>query len=185
MKICPKCKKEHQNNGVFCCRSCANSRDMSSRIGTKSPKEWNEKNKKALKEYWSNEENRKKQSEIMKNVVLKNPDSYSKNNVSGRVKMYEIDSPFGPTKVKGKWELKVASFLNDNSILWTNDIKPFSYQWKGKWHLYFPDFYLPEYKRYIEVKGYKTERDDAKWAVVDNILIIEKNELDNLFDVNF
>jgi hypothetical protein len=26
MKICPKCNKEHQNNGVFCSRICANSR---------------------------------------------------------------------------------------------------------------------------------------------------------------
>lgn len=29
MKICPKCLKDHDNKGVFCCKSCANSRDWS------------------------------------------------------------------------------------------------------------------------------------------------------------
>ena len=29
MKNCPKCNKEHSLNGVFCCRSCANSRIFS------------------------------------------------------------------------------------------------------------------------------------------------------------
>jgi hypothetical protein len=33
----------------------------------------------------------------------------------------------------------------------------------GKSHRYFPDFYLPETEEYIEIKGYKTERDEAKW----------------------
>ena len=29
MKLCPKCNSEHNNNGKFCCRSCANSRTFS------------------------------------------------------------------------------------------------------------------------------------------------------------
>lgn len=29
MKICPKCKKSHENTGMYCSRSCANSRTFS------------------------------------------------------------------------------------------------------------------------------------------------------------
>ena len=180
MKICPKCNKEHNQSGKYCCRSCANSRDMSSRIGIKCPDEWVEKNKKGLKKYWSKEENRKKQSERMKKVVLKHPESYSKQNVSGRVKMYEVMSTKGKTKVKGTWELKVAEYLNENGIEWTNEITPIPYMWENNWHLYFPDFYLISSGKFIEVKGYKTERDEAKWSQVSNLIIIEKKDLSQL-----
>ena len=42
-------------------------------------------------------------------------------------------------------------------------------------HLYFPDFYLPKYKLYIEVKGYETKRDRAKWKNFPKKLLILKN----------
>jgi 5-methylcytosine-specific restriction endonuclease McrA len=29
MKVCPKCDTPHDNKGIFCCRSCANSRNFS------------------------------------------------------------------------------------------------------------------------------------------------------------
>jgi hypothetical protein len=178
MKICPKCGKEHEQNGRFCSRSCANARDMTHRKGVKSPQEWIDKAKKGVNEYWSKEENRQKQSERMKRVVLENPDSYSKNNVSGRVKMYEVYSPVdGLTKVKGKWELQVANYLNENNISWTNKMLPFPYEWNGNWHLYFPDFFLNDRNEYIEVKGYKTDRDEAKWSQVHNLIVIEREDL--------
>jgi len=48
MKICPKCSKEHDKSGTFCCRSCANSRT------------WNEKDKKkksiSAKKFYENNE---------------------------------------------------------------------------------------------------------------------------------
>lgn len=131
--------------------------------------------------YWSDKNNRKLQSERMKQVVKNNPDSYSKNNVSGRVKIYEVDSPCGKTKVKGKWELTVAKWLNDNKIEWTNNIKPYNYFWNDSWHLYFPDFLILKKNTLIEVKGYETERDKQKWSSVDMpIIIIKKEEITNL-----
>lgn len=39
------------------------------------------------------------------------------------------------------------------------------------------DFYLPSYDCYLEVKGYETERDLAKWAALSNLLIIKKQLL--------
>ena len=62
------------------------------------------------------EDKRLEHSEKMKNVVKMNSESYSKNNVSGRVKMYDVLSTNGITRVKGKWELAVATWLNENEI---------------------------------------------------------------------
>ena len=125
--------------------------------------------------YWSSE-NREKHSNLMKSVVKKFPESYSTNNVSGRAKIYEYDG----IKLKGTWELQVAKAFDSCNIKWTNDIKPFPYFWKNKWHLYFPDFYLIEYDLYVEVKGYQRDRDLSKWKVLDNLLILKDKELKEL-----
>ncbi len=38
----------------------------------------------------------------------------------------------------------------------------FKYEWNGeRW--YHPDFYIPSLDLYVEVKGYETDRDRAKW----------------------
>ena len=123
------------------------------------------------KAYWT-PERKAEQSARMKKIVLENPDSYSKSNVSGRVKMYEVIDSNGPTKVKGLWELKVAHWLNDNNIRWTNTIEPYKYYYNNNWHLYFPDFLLLDTNVLIEVKGYQTDRDLAKWQSVDKKLIV-------------
>ncbi len=114
----------------------------------------------------------------MKRKVLENPDSYSKENVSGRVKMYEINDSFGATKVKGTWELAVAEWLNSNNIRWTNKIEPYKYNWNNNWHFYFPDFLLLDKNILIEVKGFETDRDICKWQSVDKkLIVIRKNDI--------
>lgn len=52
-------------------------------------------------------------------------------------------------------------------------------------HLYFPDFYLSDYDIYIEVKGYKRERDICKWNAVKNLLVITKLEMKHINDNDF
>lgn len=128
------------------------------------------------KHMWT-EEFRKKHSESMKRAVLENPESYSKNNVSGRVKIIEYKG----IKLKGSWELKTAKWLDSQSIKWESEVNPQPYFWNGDWHLYFPDFYLEDFDTYIEVKGYKTERDHAKWDhFKGKLLIVDKNTIHNL-----
>ena len=127
------------------------------------------------KKYWT-QERRAEHSILMKQKVLENPDSYAKANVSGRVKMYDVNDSHGPTKVKGTWELKVAEWLNNNNVKWTNKIEPYKYYWNQSWHLYFPDFLLLESNVLIEVKGYETDRDLTKWASVDKQLIVLKRK---------
>lgn len=134
--------------------------------------------------YWT-EEKRKEQSIRMQQVVIDNKDSYSKNNVSGRVKMYEIMSTTGLTKVKGKWELSLAQWLNNNNIKWTNDIKPYNYFWNNKWHLYFPDFHIIDLDMIVEVKGFQTDRDICKWNSVKDkkLKVIRRQDLTNFAQI--
>ena len=133
------------------------------------------------KEYWT-EEKRAEQSARMRQAVLENPASYTKNNVSGRVQTFEVMSSTGPTKVKGKWELKVANWLNENGVNWANNIQPYNYFWNTKWHLYFPDFLLIDDNVLIEVKGYETDRDLEKWKSVTDkkLVVLKKQQIDNL-----
>lgn len=123
------------------------------------------------------QEMREARSKVMKEVVLRNPQSYSASNVCGRTKIVEYKG----YKLNGNWELIVAKWLDDTGIIWTNKIDiPFSYQWQEKVHFYFPDFYLPEKDLYIEVKGYERDRDVAKWQVVPNLVILKVNEINQI-----
>lgn len=63
----------------------------------------------------------------------------------------------------GKWELAYAKWLDLNSIKWERCKEQFSYIFEDKPRKYTPDFYLPESDEYIEIKGYKTKKDEAKW----------------------
>lgn len=64
----------------------------------------------------------------------------------------------------GKWELNYAKWLDKNLIKWQRCKESFEYVYNGKKRRYTPDFYLIESDEYIEIKGYKTEKDDAKWS---------------------
>jgi hypothetical protein len=47
------------------------------------------------------------------------------------------------------------------------------YEWNGT-RRYFPDFYIESIDLYIEVKGYETDRDRAKWLQFPEKLCIIK-----------
>lgn len=121
------------------------------------------------------EDYKKRHSEIMKQVVAKNPESYTKNNVVGRVKNIE----YRGIKLKGSWEVIVAKWLDSNNVIWEHETKSFDYEWNGK-RKYYPDFYLPEYDVYIEVKGFETDRDITKWKSVNNLIVFKLNEINQI-----
>lgn len=64
----------------------------------------------------------------------------------------------------GTWELGYAKFLDKNNIKWVKNKDSFAYIYEGKERRYTPDFYLIESDEYIEIKGYKTDKDEAKWS---------------------
>lgn len=127
------------------------------------------------------DEMRKRKSDIMKEVVKKYPESYSSNNVCGRTKSIEYNG----IKLNGNWELHTVKWLDSNNINWIRNSKYFEYFWNGKIHKYFPDFYLPEYDIYLEIKGYQRDRDIQKWKAVSNLVIFKKNEINLILKNKF
>ena len=118
------------------------------------------------------EEQRSRISDSMKRIVREKPESYSASNVNGRVKkiLYKgilLDS---------KWELEFAEWCDKESILWEKNTVGFEYEWNGK-RIYYPDFYLKDLKRFVEVKGYERERDPIKWKSVPDLILVKIEEI--------
>lgn len=117
----------------------------------------------------------------MQRAVKENPDSYAGGYNRGRVKSLICSNGF---TVLGKWEQTFVEFCLSNNIQIQKPNTGFSYEWNGL-RTYFPDFYLPESDMWIEVKGYETERDIAKWESMinvhkKNLNIVKSKEIKNL-----
>ena len=87
-------------------------------------------------------------------------------------------------RLKSSWELKVAKFLDSHKIKW--EYEPISIKYKatdGKFHSYFPDFYLTNLKTFLEVKGKYSENDILKFNALrkkSDLIIIDKDNINNL-----
>ena len=119
------------------------------------------------KQIWS-EERRAKHSQSMKMAVENNPNSYTSAN-RGRTKQIE---KYG-IKFQGNWELEFYEYCLGKKINIQRINNWFPYEWQGT-RKYFPDFYLPDLDTYVEIKGYETDRDRAKWSQFPKRLIIIK-----------
>lgn len=115
-------------------------------------------------------------SNSMKKAVREHPESYSASNINGRVKKVAYKDCI----LDSSWEVEVAKFLDSYNIQWEKPITGFDYIYEGKTHIYYPDFYLPDFNIYIEVKGYKRKRDLAKWSSVQNLVVIGKKEISDI-----
>ena len=122
------------------------------------------------KERWKDPAARIKQSESMKLAVESNPESYTSSN-RGRVKQIIYDD----IKFHGQWEVDFYKWAKAEGLDIARSIKGFNYQWNGQ-RTYFPDFYISSLDLYVEVKGYETERDSAKWSQFPNKLCIIKQD---------
>jgi hypothetical protein len=81
-------------------------------------------------------------------------------------------------KLHGMWEVKYATFLDEQGIKWRRPTEKFKYSFEGKDSYYTPDFFLLEQNLYIEIKGYKVLRDEAKWSQFPlNLKVITGKEL--------
>jgi len=194
MKTCEKCSKVHNGSfgsGRFCSRSCANSRTFSNesiekkrQAALKSPP-WNKGksrtytkvcvtcNKKFSYVGWSNRKTCS--SECAVHAPGRNggyrPNSTRK--IRNQYKGYWMDSGA---------ELQFAKLLDEHNIKWIKNTKTFfSYRDNsGKTRKYYPDFYLPGYDYWVEIKGlyYKHENDKHKLnAVGSNIELQYHNNI--------
>lgn len=90
---------------------------------------------------------------------------------------------YNDVDLHGSWELAYAMYLDANNIKWIRNTDSFLYIFESKERRYTPDFYLPDTDEYIEIKGYKTEKDNAKWSqfpVHKKLTILMHNDLKNL-----
>jgi len=121
------------------------------------------------------EEQRKSQSASMKLAVENHPESYTSSN-RGRTKQIE---KYG-IKFQGSWELTYYEWCLNTGVKIERCDKRFSYEWDGT-RTYNPDFYHPDTDIYVEVKGYETEKDRAKWRDFPHeLLIIRKKEIEEM-----
>lgn len=75
-------------------------------------------------------------------------------------------------QLHGLWEVAYAEYLDKHNTKWSRPVEMFPYEFEGKKRNYTPDFYLPETDEYIEIKGYPTPKDRAKWAAFSKKLRI-------------
>lgn len=128
-------------------------------------------------------ERRAKHSEKMKMVVKNNPHSYLGSN-RGRVKQYELDG----FKFHGNWEVLFYLWAKEVGLNPQKCLEGFPYEWNGI-RQYYPDFYLPTLDIYVEVKGFISQRDRAKWGSFPKHLVvirsfeIEKIQM-SMFSIN-
>jgi hypothetical protein len=85
-------------------------------------------------------------------------------------------------KLRGSWEYAYAQYLDAQNIIWEQPRESFPYEFEGKIRQYFPDFYLPQTDDFIEIKGYETEKDRAKWRQFPHTLKILRGE--DLFNLH-
>jgi hypothetical protein len=81
----------------------------------------------------------------------------------------------------GLWEVAYAKWLDDNSIKWRRPTEKFPYEYEGRTRYYTPDFYLEDQCIYVEIKGYPTSKDIAKWEAFPIALEILSGKV--LFDM--
>jgi len=71
--------------------------------------------------------------------------------------------------------------LDSQNIQWKRNKNWFSYFFDSKNRFYTPDFYLPEHDTYIEIKGYKTEKDEVKWFQFGyKLIVLVKQEIESI-----
>lgn len=87
----------------------------------------------------------------------------------------------GRVLLDSTYELAYARYLDESNILWIRNKKQFAYLWAGEAHYYIPDFYLPNQDLYVEIKGFRTDKDVAKWEWFPyNLIVLYEKDLNDL-----
>jgi hypothetical protein len=164
MKTCIYCQKEYEKENAIALhqKACKNNPNRIPHknqwsYGYKWKPETLEKISTASKKQVWSEEKKAKQSISMKKAVENNPDSYTSSN-RGRTKQIIYNG----IKFQGQWELIFYKWCISNNLDVIRPNEWFDYTWNGN-RKYNPDFYIPSLDLYVEVKGFETERDKAKW----------------------
>ena len=170
-RCCPiNPNRNYKNNKIG--KKGANQFSYAQRFGLEKPKAWNKGMPGIMTGKKHTEATKQKISKSMKIVVMNNPESYCGSN-RGRSKQIIVDE----IKFTGQWEVDFYLWAKKNNLNAVRVTTPFKYFWKGERN-YFPDFYIESLDLYVEIKGYETDRDRAKWEQFPKKLkILKKNEI--------
>ena len=115
-------------------------------------------------------------------TIQKNPNCGGLREGSGRGQKQWYESKIaGSVYLRSSYELEYVKFLDKNNIKWKPNHQKFPYLFNNKQRYYYPDFYLIEAQEYIEIKGYKTEKDVEKWKSFPfKLKILMKSDLQEL-----
>lgn len=106
--------------------------------------EFRENMSKTISELWRDEEFRKKQAESYTGYGIQ---SYYNSPLQGRIRL------------RSSYELKYAQYLDSQKILWFYEIETFEL---SNNILYIPDFFLPQFEKFVEIKGWLKPLDKIK-----------------------
>lgn len=192
MKYCPKCNNIHNKPGIFCSRSCSNSRSFSTEAIEKKSlanKAWATSNPEVAKlnAKRASDAFAAKSTNIKRYCITCNK-QITKENKSGLCKKHFEESPvkdeytgrrkqYIRKKVHNKWTNTEVLLLSSLEIRFYEKLEGIGTKWiKPSYityvtndsvsHRYFPDFYLPDTNQYIEVKGYYWPSDKIKMGLV-------------------
>lgn len=76
------------------------------------------------------------------------------------------------------WELAWIIYNLDHSIPFIRNTKPFDYTFNGKSFKYYPDFFIPQENKYVEIKGYKSPQSDQKLSQFPHLItVLYRNDM--------
>lgn len=168
---CRHCSKEYTNSSGLSnhIKRCPSNPDREMQLLTADGKQRIRES--SQKQVWSNEK-KLRHSAIMKKAVDSNPDAYTSSN-RGRTKQIIVDG----IKFQGQWEVDFYLWAKTKGLDPKRPTESFTYEWNGT-RTYFPDFYIKSKDLYVEVKGYETDRDRAKWLhFPEKLRIIKEAEI--------
>jgi hypothetical protein len=201
-KTCPKCNSSHEKPGIFCSRSCSSSRNHSletrEKIRTKVKENYVLPSKadmsKGGKNRWKPSERicnrplltcQECNEQFIDDSCATRTRKYCSRTCSNKHSYHPNSTRVHRTIYKGFQldsgaELYFCQLLDKFNIRWFKNTNiRFHYDINNVNKYYVPDFYLPDYQIWIEIKGkrYIRNNDNIRQASCPNLLLIMSEEL--------
>ena len=154
-----KIKIERSHDCKYCGKSFDNGWKLGGHIVTCIKNPSSKKTRDKIAESHSGKTLSKSHRDKISKTVFNKIENGEWHNSFSKSKTYEYKGQ----KFHGSWEIRYAKYLDSKKIKWRRPNEKFSYEFNGKTRYYTPDFYLLESNEYIEIKGYETDKDRAKW----------------------